>query len=226
MKFFMLLPIFCTLIGCKLNKNVEQENKSKIVSSITKKDNKTFSENLKELKIPEIFNLQEVVIGDENAKNTIIVYSSFTCKHCCKFHLNELQKIKKLLVNTKKAKIYLRNYIDDQGAFDAGLFTRVLGGDSSEKIEQITSHVFAQQEKWLDSKEPQVFLKNVFVSSGYKIEDINAALLDKTVPAGLMKAQQTAMHKFHITSVPAFVINNKVYQGILSSEEILEKINK
>lgn len=218
----MLLPIILALFGCKLNKDVIKENHK---HSNESKDNKTFSENLKELKIPENFSLQEIVIGDKNAENLIIIYSSFTCKHCCEFHLNELQKLKKLL-NNKKTKIYLRNYIDDQGAFEAGLLTRVLGNDSTEDIEKITYSIFKQQSAWLKSSDPQKFLKNIFVSLGYKIEDIDTALVNKKIPAGLMKSQQTAMHNFKINSVPAFIINKKVHQGNLSTTEILEKIKK
>ena len=73
------------------------------------------------------------------------------------------------------------------------------------------------------------FLKQIFVKAGYDSKVI-ANYLDtnnpeyKKVSAGLMKEQQRAMHVLQISSVPAFVLDGRVHQGILTSDEIVEKL--
>ena len=50
-----------------------------------------------------------IVIGSDNSKVEIIIYSSLTCPHCAKFHNDVLPKIKKEFVETGDAKIILEN---------------------------------------------------------------------------------------------------------------------
>ena len=276
-----------------------QESKHQFVD-----ENKSFSENLKNLDIPDSFKLEEIVIGDENAPHTLIIYSSFSCNHCCKFHKEELPKLKKQYVDPGKLKIILRNYIDDLGALEAAILMRVFynkskdasalykiifdaqkdwmesknpreflkqtfiraGYDSKDAI-ALYKIIFDAQKDWMKSKNPREFLKQTFIRAGYDSKDaialykiifdaqkdwmksknpreflkqtfiragydskVVANYLDtnnseyKKISAGLMKEQQRAMHSLQISSVPAFVLDGRVHQGILTSEEIVEKL--
>ncbi|MCR4555589.1 MAG: DsbA family protein [Alphaproteobacteria bacterium] len=191
-------------------------------------ENKSFSENLKNLDIPDSFKLEEIVIGDENAPHTLIIYSSFSCNHCCKFHKEELPKLKKQYVDPGKLKIILRNYIDDLGALEAAILMRVFYNKSKDAI-ALYKIIFDAQKDWMKSKNPREFLKQIFIRAGYDSKVV-ANYLDtnnseyKKISAGLMKEQQRAMHSLQISSVPAFVLDGRVHQGILTSEEIVEKL--
>lgn len=191
-------------------------------------ENKSFSENLKNLDIPDSFKLEEIVIGDKNAPHTLVVYSSFSCNHCCKFHKEELPKLKKQYVDPGKLKIILRNYIDDLGALEAAILMRVFYNKSKDAI-ALYKIIFDAQKDWIKSKNPREFLKQVFVKAGYN-NKIVTSYLDtnnpeyKKISAGLMKEQQRAMHVLKISSVPAFVLDGRVHQGILTCSEIIEKL--
>ncbi len=191
-------------------------------------ENRSFSENLKNLKIPDFFRLEEIVIGDEKAPHTLVVYSSFSCNHCCKFHKEEFPKLKKQCVDSGKLKIVLRNYVDDLGAMEAAILMRIFYNKSKDAI-TLYKTIFDSQKDWMKSQNPREFLKQIFVKAGYDSKVI-ANYLDtnnpeyKKVSAGLMKEQQRAMHVLQISSVPAFVLDGRVHQGVLTSDEIVEKL--
>lgn len=191
-------------------------------------ESKSFSENLKNLQIPDEFKLEEIVIGDEKAPHTVIVYSSFSCNHCSKFHREEFPKLKKDYVDKGIVKVILRNYIDDLGALEAAILMRIFYAKSKDAI-TLYKKIFNEQKEWMSSKNPREFLKQIFVKAGYDSKEVEACLDTnnkeyKRVSAGLMKEQQRAMHMLQISSVPAFVLDDRVHQGILTCEEIVEKL--
>ena len=60
-----------------------------------------------------------IVIGSDNSKVEIIIYSSLTCPHCAKFHNDVLPKIKKEFVETGDAKIILTDFPLDLASLNA-----------------------------------------------------------------------------------------------------------
>jgi protein-disulfide isomerase len=180
----------------------------------------SFLEKLKKMEIPDELKLSEVIIGDENAKNTIIVYSSFTCSHCSAFHNGELSKLKEKYADTGKAKIYLRNYVDDPGSLEAATLVRYFGGSSTPKVLDLTRKVFGKQKEWLASKDPKQFLRKMFADFGFDEKEIEKHVADTKVGAGLMKEQQKASEELKISLIPAFIVNGKKHQGKLSAEEV------
>lgn len=180
----------------------------------------SFAENLAKLKFPEKFQLSEIVIGQENAPLTVIMYSSFTCNHCCTFHEKELPKFKKRYIDTGKVKVYLRCYLDDLGAFEAATLTRCLCKKSPANVTAAYHAIFSKQKEWMESEDPREFLKEIFKTQGYKKKDIDACLENRSIQAGLMKEQQRAMHEFNVISMPAFIVNGKTHQGEITCEKL------
>ncbi len=190
-------------------------------------ENKSFSENLKNLEIPDSFKLEEIIIGDEKAPHTLVVYSSFSCNHCCKFHNEEFPTLKKQYVDTGKLKIILRNYIDDLGALEAAILMRIFYEKSKNAL-ALYKTIFNVQKEWMKSSNPREFLKQIFVKAGYNPKEVSDYLDTnnkkyKKISAGLMKEQQRAMHMLQISSVPAFVLDGRVHQGVLTCDEIAER---
>lgn len=191
-------------------------------------EDKSFSENLKNLRIPDEFNLPEIVVGDKNAPHTLVVYSSFTCNHCCKFHKEEFPKLKENYIDKGQIKVVLRNYVDDLGALEAAILMRSFYAKFGDAV-VLYQKIFEKQKEWMNSEDPREFLKNMFAEAGYDQEQINNCLdvtgaEYKRISAGLMKDQQKAMHILHISSVPAFILDGEVHEGVLSYEEIIKKL--
>ena len=53
---------------------------------------------------------KDFVIGNEDAKITIIEYASLSCSHCADFHVNTLETLKKEYIDTGKVKMVFRDY--------------------------------------------------------------------------------------------------------------------
>ncbi|MDR2765878.1 MAG: DsbA family protein [Holosporaceae bacterium] len=189
----------------------------------------SFAKRLKQLPIPGSFALDEVVIGDRNAPVTLIIYTSFTCNHCRKFHLEELPIFMEKYVLTGKVKIYLRSYLQDVGSLESSMLVRCFGEESEEKILEMYDKLFGSQEEWLQSKNPRQFLKDFFKNltpnQTYGDAEIDACIGNANISAGLMLEEKRALHDLAIVQVPAFVANGNVRQGFLTVEE-LEKFLK
>lgn len=54
--------------------------------------------------------MSERVMGDADAKVTIIEYASLTCPHCAKFHTETLPRLKAEYIDTGKAKLAYRDF--------------------------------------------------------------------------------------------------------------------
>ncbi len=191
-------------------------------------ENKSFSENLRNLNIPDDYKLEEIVIGSEQAPHTVVVYSSFSCNHCCTFHTEEFPKLKRQYIDKGQVKVILRNYIDDLGALEAAILMRIFYKKSKNAV-SLYKIVFDAQKDWINSKNPREFLKKTFVNAGYNKKDVDEYLDTnskeyKKISAGLMKEQQRAMHMLQISSVPAFVLDDRVHQGVLTCDEIVERL--
>ncbi len=63
--------------------------------------------------------IKRIVVGNKDAKITIITYESLTCSHCANFHINIYPKLKKDYIDTGLAKIEFRHFPLDVAAFNA-----------------------------------------------------------------------------------------------------------
>ncbi len=191
-------------------------------------ESEAFSENLKKLKIPDSYSLDEIIIGDKQAPYTVVVYLSFSCHLCRKFFQEEFPKLRKKYIDTKKVRLILRNYLDDLASLEATVLMRIFSKNSQQAL-TLHEKIFAVQKSWRNSSSPREFLIRIFAKSA-KGQKIVSKILDpknktyKRTLAGLMKEQQRAMLKLHISSAPAFVINGDVHQGALTCEEIAKKL--
>ncbi len=188
----------------------------------------TFSENLKKLKIPDSYKLDDIIIGDKRAPYTVIVYLSFSCHLCRKFFQEEFPNLQKKCINQGKVKLILRNYLDDMASLEAAILMRIFSKNSQQAV-ILHKKIFDVQKSWKDSPDPRKFLIKIFAKTkkGQKAVSILLNPKNKTYQktlAGLMKEQQRAMHEFQILSAPAFVIGDDVHQGILKCNEIAEKL--
>jgi protein-disulfide isomerase len=183
-------------------------------------EKKSFAEGLAGIPIPKGCKLKELVFGNPNAPNIVIIYTSFTCPNCREFHLKEFPKFQKKCVDTGKAVVHVRNFLDDQGAVDAATLVACFGKNSSEKAHDLSYQIFKEQKLWMESSNPGQFLKKIFTDRGYSQAEIDACLENKKILAGLIMAHKLASQKFKIFLIPTIIINGKIYNGSLTYEEI------
>ena len=194
----------------------------------TEASSDSFSVRLGKLEIPKEFALKEILFGDPNASVELIIYFSYTCPHCRVFHQKEFSKFAKKYVDTGKVKIIFRNYLDDQGAFDAAQIVRCLCEERSSKKNrnsllqylELSGKILDKQIQWIKSATPVDFLINIFVEAGYQKEKVLYCLSRTDIGAGLMLEQKRAMHQYGLVSMPVFICGKEIWVGSVTCEEL------
>ena len=100
------------------------------------------------LNITSIINaddIKRIVVGNKDAKITIIAFESLTCSHCANFHKDVYPQLKTEYLDTGLAKIEFRHFPLDIAAFNASKFSQCKNdGDS-----KILNSLYANQQKWV-----------------------------------------------------------------------------
>ena len=123
--------------------------------------------------------MKRIVVGNKDAKITIIAFESLTCSHCANFHKDVYPQLKKDYLDTGLAKIEFRHFPLDIAAFNASKVSQCKNdGDS-----KILNSLFANQQKWVKgssaeeaNKNLEKFLKN----EGFDI-DFKSCLINQEI---------------------------------------------
>ena len=113
--------------------------------------------------------IKRIIIGNKDAKISIIAYESLTCSHCANFHIDVLPKLKKEYIDTGLAKIEFRHFPLDVAAFNASKIVQCKNDGSSE----ILNSLYLNQSKWIKGntiEEVNENLKKFLVSEGIKVD--------------------------------------------------------
>ncbi len=102
--------------------------------------------------------MDEIFVGNKNAKVEIKIYSSFTCPHCANLHKNTYPKLVNEYVNKNLLKITLVDFPLDIAALNASKIVRCSTKESSILL---IDEIYKNQNNW---------------SVGNKIEEVNKKL--------------------------------------------------
>ncbi len=89
--------------------------------------------------------IKRIVVGNKDAKITVIAFESLTCSHCANFHKNVYPKLKKEYIDTGLAKIEFRHFPLDIAAFNASKVSQCNNNGDS----KILNSLFENQQKWV-----------------------------------------------------------------------------
>ena len=108
-------------------------------------------------------NIKRIVIGNADAKISIVAFESLTCSHCANFHKDVFPDLKKDYLDTGLAKIEFRHFPLDIASFNASKVAQCKNdGDS-----KILNSLFVNQQKWVkgsSAAEANENLKKLFKS--------------------------------------------------------------
>ncbi len=167
-----------------------------------------------------------IVIGSDNSKVEIIIYSSLTCPHCAKFHNDVLPKIKKEFVETGDAKIILTDFPLDLAALNASKIIHCAKDDSKIKL---LDTIYEKQKIWTDGNNIEAINENLKkIVNDLKINNFNfdKCLNDKTSEKLILEGRIKAQEKYKVDSTPQIIINKKKYDGPTDFTNIAKKIKK
>ena len=168
--------------------------------------------------------IKRIVVGDKNAKITIITFESLTCSHCANFHNDVYPQLKKEYLDTGLAKIEFRHFPLDMAAFNASKISQCKNdGDST-----ILNSLFANQQKWVKGSSIEEANKNLqkfLISEGFNV-DFEGCINNKEIEDFILNDRIDGVKKFKVNATPTIIINNKKFEKSLNYKNLKKALEK
>ncbi len=168
--------------------------------------------------------IKRIIVGNLDAKISIIAFESMTCSHCADFHKNVFPKLKEEYINTGIAKIEFRHFPLDMAALNASKISQCKNDGSSKILESL----YANQQKWVKgssikeaNKNLQKFLKN----EGFKI-DFDMCLNSKKIEDFVLNDRIDGVKNFKVNATPTIIINNEKFEKTLNYKNLKKALEK
>ena len=168
--------------------------------------------------------IKRIIVGNKDAKITIIAFESLTCSHCANFHKNVYPELKKEYLDTGLAKIEFRHFPLDIAAFNASKVAQCKNDGNADILESL----YANQQKWVKgssieeaNKNLQIFLKN----EGFSI-DFESCVNNKNIEDFVLNDRIDGSKNFKINSTPTIIINNEKFEKKLNYKNLKKALEK
>ena len=161
--------------------------------------------------------LADRVLGNPDAKVTMIEYASMTCPHCANFHTKTFPAIKKEYIETGKIKFIYRDFPLDQFALAAAMMARCA---SKDRYFAIVDLIFRTQKSWGRNPDPRKALAQIGKLAGVSEPTYRACVGDKAIYDGMIKMRDGGAKDFKVQSTPTFVVDGKTINGGLPLPEL------
>ena len=155
-----------------------------------------------------------LVIGNDNAKVIVKVFSSLTCPHCANFHKNIYEDLKKDYIDKKMVKFEHHSFPLDMAALNAEIVIRC--HENSTKKFQLLSDLYEKQNNWAVGSDINYInkaIKKIGLNSGLENAKIDNCLKNEDAQNQILNERIEAQKKYKIQSTPTIFINDKKYDG-------------
>ena len=152
--------------------------------------------------------LQDDVMGDVNAKVTIVEYASMTCPHCKSFHEQILPTIKEKYIETGKAKYILRPFPFDGDRRGEAAFMLAKCAPNNAYYPMIDA-LFAAQQVWAGKGNPVPELLRLSKLSGMTEADFKACLGNQELLTKIVEGRNKAVKDFGVRATPTVFVNSE-----------------
>ncbi|WP_338100963.1 DsbA family protein [Roseovarius nubinhibens] len=165
----------------------------------------------------------EMVLGNEDAKVTVMEYASFTCPHCASFHENQFKQLKADYIDTGKIRFVYRDVYFDRYGLWAAMVARCEGPS---KFFGISDLLYEQQREWMDPQDPvktSENLRRLGRIAGLDGDKLTACLEDEDKARALVSWWQENSEADDISSTPTLLINGESH-GNMNYADLKELI--
>lgn len=161
------------------------------------------------------------VIGDPDAKVTIVEYFSMTCPHCARFHAEVLPQLKEKYIDTGKVKMEFKDFPLDQWALRSSAMARCLEG---KRYVAMVDLLMKKQSDWARGDNPFAELVKLARFAGLSEERVQECMTDEKLLDFILNERLAATKDHDINSTPSFVMNGRKLDGVFSFEDFEEAI--
>ena len=169
---------------------------------------------------------QDMVLGSDTAKVTVVEYASFTCPHCATFHREIFPKLREEYVETGKVNfIYREVYFDAPGLW-AGLLARC--ETNAKSYFGIVELLYKNQGSWASGSSEKEILNGLFSIGrqlGFKDSRITECMQNEPKAVNLVRSYQEFSKKDGITSTPSLLINGELHKN-LTYEDLKTELDR
>ena len=169
-------------------------------------------------------NINRMLVGNPDAKITIIAYESLTCSHCANFHKDVYPQLKKDFLDTGLAKIEFRHFPLDLAAFNASKIAQCRNDGETE----IYNSLFANQQKWVKGSSVEEANKNLqkfLTDEGFNVE-FEKCISDKQIEDFVLNDRIEGVKNYNVNATPTIIINNKKFEKSLNYKNLKKTLEK
>jgi len=169
-------------------------------------------------------NINRMLVGNSDAKITIIAYESLTCSHCANFHKDVYPQLKKDFLDTGLAKIEFRHFPLDLAAFNASKIAQCRNDGETE----IYNSLFANQQKWVKGSSVEEANKNLqkfLTDEGFNLE-FEKCISDKQIEDFVLNDRIEGVKNYNVNATPTIIINNKKFEKSLNYKNLKKTLEK
>ena len=170
----------------------------------------------------------QLILGDNDSKITIKVFSFFSCPHCANFHNKNFDKIKKEYINTGKVKFEHHAFPLDLAALNAEKVLRSITESQEEKF-NFLKILYQEQDEWAvgsDIIKINEKIKQIGKDFGLNYERMENFIKNEEIQDQILNERINAQKKYSISSTPTIYINKKKYEGKHEYEDVKKAIEK
>jgi protein-disulfide isomerase len=168
--------------------------------------------------------MKRIVVGNKDAKITIIAFESLTCSHCANFHKDVYPQLKKDYLDTGLAKIEFRHFPLDIAAFNASKVSQCKNdGDS-----KILNSLFANQQKWVkgrSAEEANNNLEKFLKNEGFDV-DFKTCLNNQEIEDFVLNDRIDGVKNYKVNSTPTIIINDEKFEKTLNYKNLKKALEK
>ena len=168
--------------------------------------------------------IKRIIVGNVDAKISIIAFESMTCSHCADFHKNVFPKLKDEYLDTGLAKIEFRHFPLDIAALNASKVSQCKNDGNSDILESL----YANQQKWVKGSSIQEANKNMqkfLKSQGFNI-DFDYCINNKEIEDFVLNDRIDGVKNFKVNATPTIIINNEKFEKTLNYKNLKKALEK
>ena len=168
--------------------------------------------------------IKRIIIGNKDAKITIIAFESLTCSHCADFHKDVYPELKKNYLDTGLAKIEFRHFPLDIAAFNASKVAQCKNdGDS-----KILNTLYSNQQKWVKGSSAEEANKNLqkfLTQEGINV-DFETCINNQEIEDFVLNDRIDGVKNFKVNATPTIIINNEKFEKTLNYKNLKKALEK
>ena len=168
--------------------------------------------------------IKRIIVGNIDAKITIIAYESLTCSHCASFHKNVYPQLKEEFLDTGLAKIEFRHFPLDMAALNASKISQCKNDGNSDILQSL----YNNQQMWVKGSTVEEANKNLqkYLKSEGFIIDFESCVNNKQIEDFVLNDRIEGAKTFKVDATPTIIINNKKFEKTLNFKNLKKALEK